>query len=138
MTNEEAIKSFKNLYEDIDKENHLFIGTINPEFIMMAIQALEANRNIINGEIFQGYIHLMAENERLHETLEAQPRWIPVSERLPEIGQKILLKTKDFGIVVGIFEPVDYGDYKEKCFLIPYSINTNKMVSVEAFEWKII
>ena len=41
MTIEEAIKSFKNLYEDIDKENHLFVGTINPEFIMMAIKALE-------------------------------------------------------------------------------------------------
>lgn len=70
MTDKEAIKSFKNLYEDIDKENHLFIGTINPEFIMMAIKALEIPRNLTNEEIYQGFIELEAENERLHDRQE--------------------------------------------------------------------
>ena len=41
MTEEEALEAFKNLYNDIDKDNHLFVGTINPEIIMAAIEALE-------------------------------------------------------------------------------------------------
>lgn len=41
MTDEKALEAFKNLYNDIDKDNHLFVGTINPEFIKVAIKALE-------------------------------------------------------------------------------------------------
>lgn len=41
MTEEKALEAFKNLYNDIDKDNHLFVGTINPEMIMTAIEALE-------------------------------------------------------------------------------------------------
>ena len=41
MTDEKAFEEFKNLYNDIDKDNHLFVGTINPEMIMVAIEALE-------------------------------------------------------------------------------------------------
>lgn len=41
MTEEKALEAFKNLYNDIDKDNHLFVGTINPEIIMTAIEALE-------------------------------------------------------------------------------------------------
>ena len=70
MTNEEALKSFKNLYENIDKENHLFVGTINPEFIMMAIKALEQ-----------------------------QQGWIPMSEQYPIIEQNVLVSKGDFVLI---------------------------------------
>ena len=41
MTEEKALEAFKNLYNDRDKDNHLFVGTINPEMIMAAIEALK-------------------------------------------------------------------------------------------------
>ena len=41
MTEEKTLEAFKNLYNDIDKDNHLFVGTINPEMIMVAIEALK-------------------------------------------------------------------------------------------------
>lgn len=41
MKKETALDAFKHLYEDIDKDNHLFVGTINPEMIKVAIDALE-------------------------------------------------------------------------------------------------
>lgn len=41
MTEEKALEAFKNLYNDIDKDNWLFVGTINPDMIIAAIDALE-------------------------------------------------------------------------------------------------
>lgn len=41
MTNKEALKAWKNLYSEIDKENWLFVGTINPQMVELAIKALE-------------------------------------------------------------------------------------------------
>lgn len=41
MKKEVALDAFKRLYEDIDKDNHLFVGTINPEMIKVAIDAIE-------------------------------------------------------------------------------------------------
>ena len=41
MTNKEALKAWKKLYSEIDKENWLFVGTINPEMVSLAIEALE-------------------------------------------------------------------------------------------------
>lgn len=41
MTEEKALEAFENLYNDIDKDNHLFVGTINPEMIKVAIEALK-------------------------------------------------------------------------------------------------
>lgn len=54
MTNKEALKAWEEFYNDIDKEEWLFVGTINPEMVSLAIKALENSS------------------------------WIPVSERLPE------------------------------------------------------
>ena len=42
MSKEHALKELKRMYDDIDKDNHLFIGTIPPEMIAVAIEALEA------------------------------------------------------------------------------------------------
>ena len=41
MTDEKALEAFISLYNDIDKDNHLFVGTINPEMIIAAIDALK-------------------------------------------------------------------------------------------------
>ena len=41
MTLEKALEGFRSLYEDIDKENWLFVGTINPDMIKIAIDAID-------------------------------------------------------------------------------------------------
>ncbi len=41
MTDEKALETLISLYNDIEKNNHLFVGTINPELIKVAIKALE-------------------------------------------------------------------------------------------------
>lgn len=41
MTLEEALEAWKEMYEDIDKDNWLFVGTINPEMVEIAIEAIE-------------------------------------------------------------------------------------------------
>lgn len=41
MTNKEALKAWEKIYAEIDKENWLFVGTINPEMVNLAIKALE-------------------------------------------------------------------------------------------------
>lgn len=41
MTKEKALEAFRQLLEDIDKDNWLFVGTINPEMIKVAIDAIE-------------------------------------------------------------------------------------------------
>ena len=41
MTKAEALESFKKLLEEIDKDNCLFVGTINPQMVEIAIKALQ-------------------------------------------------------------------------------------------------
>ena len=41
MTNDEALKAWEKFYAEIDKENWLFVGTINPEMVSLAIKALK-------------------------------------------------------------------------------------------------
>lgn len=41
MTNKEAKEAWEKLYAEIDKENWLFVGTINPEMVALAIKALD-------------------------------------------------------------------------------------------------
>ena len=40
MTREEALKAWEQMYSEIDKENWLFVGTINPQMVEWAIKAL--------------------------------------------------------------------------------------------------
>ena len=44
MTQEEALKALEEMYGEIDKENWLFIGTINPQMVEHAIKALSIVR----------------------------------------------------------------------------------------------
>ena len=43
MTKEEAINAWKCMRSEIDNENWLFVGTINPQMVDMAIEALSAD-----------------------------------------------------------------------------------------------
>ena len=40
MTREEALKAWEQMYSEIDKDNWLFVGTINPQMVEWAIKAL--------------------------------------------------------------------------------------------------
>lgn len=55
-----------------------------------ALKLLDAQRNITNEEIYQQSIELEAENERLHDIVEAQ-RWIPVTERPPKFCESVMI-----------------------------------------------
>lgn len=41
MSKEEALKAFEQMLSEIDKENWLFVGTINPQMVEWAIKALK-------------------------------------------------------------------------------------------------
>ncbi len=41
-----TIEGLKNLKNDIDKDNHLFIGTINPKMLEIAINEMEKAKKI--------------------------------------------------------------------------------------------
>jgi hypothetical protein len=41
MSREEALKAWRQMYSEIDKDNWLFVGTINPQMVEWAIKALE-------------------------------------------------------------------------------------------------
>ena len=60
MTNEKALAAWKQMRAEISEENHLFVGTINPEMVDLAIEALERDR------------------------------WISVEERLPEPHTRVI------------------------------------------------
>lgn len=51
MTNKEALKAWEKVYDEIDKENWLFVGTINPEMVRLAIKALEGKIFIPTSEM---------------------------------------------------------------------------------------
>lgn len=42
MDKETALKAWKRIRSEIDTDNWLFVGTINPEMVDRAIEALEA------------------------------------------------------------------------------------------------
>lgn len=45
MTREEALKAWEKMYSEIDKENYLFVGTINPQMVEWAIKALRGEHD---------------------------------------------------------------------------------------------
>lgn len=40
LSREKVLESFEKMYTEIDPENHLFVGTINPQMVIRAINAL--------------------------------------------------------------------------------------------------
>ena len=49
MTNKEAREAWKKLYSEIDKDNWLFVGTINPEMVALAVKAIRIVEVIEDG-----------------------------------------------------------------------------------------
>ena len=41
MTKQKALEAWKKMYQEIDKDDWLFVGTINPEMVRIAIDAIE-------------------------------------------------------------------------------------------------
>lgn len=41
MSREEALEAWRQMYSEINKDNWLFVGTINPQMVVWAIKALE-------------------------------------------------------------------------------------------------
>lgn len=72
MTNEEAVEQVKLLkaLTGYDKDNPIVQKMQTA--LDMAIKALESHQNLTNEEIYQGFIELEAENERLYDALESQ------------------------------------------------------------------
>lgn len=93
MTREEAIEAFRNLLNDIDKDNHLFVGTINPELLNMAIEALKAQ--------------LSTESTTKGTTFE----WIPVSEKLPNYNVAVLVTEENGRVCVAYLDDVLMGEW---------------------------
>lgn len=48
MSKEEALQAWKEMLCEIDKENWLFVGTINPQMVEWAIKALERCDNEVD------------------------------------------------------------------------------------------
>ena len=45
MTKEKALEAWKQMRSEIDSENWLFVGTINPAMVEIAIDAIEESIN---------------------------------------------------------------------------------------------
>ena len=41
MNKQTALDAWKKMYAEIDKDNWLFVGTINPEMVKIAIESIE-------------------------------------------------------------------------------------------------
>lgn len=97
MTNEEALKAWKKFYAEIDKENWLFVGTINPEMVSLAIKALDSQwipvtyRPLTEKERIEFSEHFGIE---YCDTLEEKAFDCP----MPEDRQSILISTS-WGVV---------------------------------------
>ena len=61
--------------------------------------------------------------------LVEQARWIPVSERLPENEEEVLMDTAHFGVITGVYD-------SKRGFLTHYSLSSKDLASVEVIAWK--
>lgn len=65
-----------------------------------------------------------------------QQRWIPVTERLPELGEIGLIYDKAFGYLTAKYsEVIDDYDEKNTAFLTHYSISSDKWASMHPIAW---
>ena len=52
MTKQQALDAWEKMYSEIDKDNYLFVGTINPEMVKVAIDAIK--HDIVNRDVEEG------------------------------------------------------------------------------------
>lgn len=63
--------------------------------------------------------------------------WISVDERLPEVGQEVLIYDPDFGNLVAKYDTVTYpNEIRMNKFLVPRSISSSDLVSMNPTKWK--
>lgn len=105
MTNED-IDELKKLDDWIDKHPSLFedwMKTSNALF--EAIQALEEQRNLTNEELYQSFINLEAENERLHDALESSisiPSGATNGDIIKAVFPKCVINEDDFIVITNL------------------------------------
>ena len=81
MSKEEALKAFEQMLSEIDRDNWLFVGTINPQMVEWAIKALKG--------------------------ADRPQEWIPCSERLPKENTEVLISL-EWGIDIGEYRNGDW------------------------------
>lgn len=111
MTNikaREVLKELKDYTEDLPHYSPDEVA----EAIEMAIKALEQQRNLTNEELYQSFINLEAENERLHDALEAQPKDEDCISR--EAVRELICQNNDYYGYSDRFH-----EFTEKCLQLP-------------------
>lgn len=101
MTNKEALKAWGKFYDEIDKENGLFVGTINPEMVSLAIKALE-NSN---------WIPIKTRELTAEEKEECPDITFMWDCPLPDDAQDVLITTKWGDVRLCTFCVDDLGSY---------------------------
>ena len=93
MTDKEALKAWKKLYSEIDKENWLFVGTINPQMVELAIKALENSSWIP-----------VKTRELTAEEKEEYPDYAFMYDcKLPDDGEEVLVTTWGDNVALDTF-----------------------------------
>ena len=124
MTDEERIKLLQTVFPSADAKQGFRGGKIPPKEMLDGTvlipkhQWLEMEREL-------------AELKEKFESADAVPRWIPCSERLPKINQRVLLATNEKRVFVGYKEKPDIvwrvteADGREHCVYDPENYTDN-------------
>lgn len=112
MTRDEAIKVIRKMlaYTDLSVRENLTADMVDA--CRLAIEALEQEPREITLEDVKGYCKprflTIITNDLYHElthskikALEQEPRWIPVSERLPKEFETVILSTDKDEVFIG-------------------------------------
>lgn len=103
-----------------------------------AINTLKSLKDYYNDKNEDSYVGFDDEdNEALDLAIKAlEQRWIPISERLPELGEVVLIYDKAFGYLTAIYsEVVDDYDERIPCFSTHYSISSDKRAIMHPIAW---
>ena len=111
MDRETALQAWKQMRSEIDPDNWLFVGTINPEMVDRAIEALEA---------------VIKEETNLPEIPDS---WVPCSRKMPEEHEWI--GTKQFGTTISYEVYVTFENPKGERFTKHLSFQNGKVPNFE-------
>ena len=95
MTNKEAVNWLINLMSDIGKAEHRDLWHYE-QALMEIRQMLEAEPSEKSMSYSDGFVDGYAQGKR-----GAEPEWIPVSERLPECDEYVLMTTAWGSVTIG-------------------------------------